>query len=288
VTVGPGVHNLTAAEYHSDPVEGGSLSSTGARKILDTCPAKFRHWQLEGEERKTVWDEGSAAHQLVLGAGPKLIKITGTGKGGPDAWQNDYDKTKVARARAAGAIPLKPRQWDMVHGMAAALSRHKLASALLSADQGVAEQTIVWQDQQTGVMCRALLDQLRHPAPAGQPFFVPDYKTAESAHPDKVARSLGDWGYHLQGWFYRQACIAAGRGPDVRFALVVQEKSAPYLVSVCFPDREAIEAGGLLARDALNQYAECVESGKWPGYADEGVPVSLPPWELQKAGVGEW
>jgi hypothetical protein len=288
VTVGPGVHNLTAAEYHADPVEGGSLSSTGARKILDTCPAKFRHWQLEGEERKTVWDEGTAAHQLVLGAGPKLVKVPGTGAGGENEWRNTADKKKVAEARLAGAIPLKPRQWDMVHLMALALRRHKLASALLSADQGVAEQTIVWQDPQTGVMCRALLDQLRHPAPAGQPFFVPDYKTAESAHPDKVAKSLGDWGYHLQGWFYRQACIAAGRGPDVRFALVVQEKSAPYLVSVCFPDREAIQAGGMLARDAINQYAACVESGVWPGYSEQGVPVSLPPWELAKAGVGEW
>jgi hypothetical protein len=70
--------------------------------------------------------------------------------------------------------------------------------------------------------------------------------------------------------------------------LIVQEKSAPFLVSVCFPDRESIEAGGLLARDAINTYAECVESGVWPGYSDQGVPVSLPPWELAKAGVGEW
>jgi hypothetical protein len=163
VTVGPGVHNLTAAEYHADPVEGGSLSSTGARRILDTCPAKFRHWQLEGEERRTVWDEGTAAHQLVLGAGPELVKVPGTGAGGENEWRNAADKEKVAEARLSGAIPLKPRQWDMVHGMAAALARHKLASALLSADQGVAEQTIVWQDPQTGVMCRALLDQLRHP-----------------------------------------------------------------------------------------------------------------------------
>lgn len=288
MTVGPGVHNLTAAEYHADPVEGGSLSSTGARRILDTCPAKFRHWQLEGEERRTVWDEGTAAHQLVLGAGPELVKVPGTGAGGENEWRNAADKEKVAEARLSGAIPLKPRQWDMVHGMAAALARHKLASALLSADQGVAEQTIVWQDPQTGVMCRALLDQLRHPAPAGQPFFVPDYKTAESAHPDRVARSLGDWGYHVQGWWYEQAVKAAGRGPDVRFSLVVQEKSAPYLVSVCFPDREAIQAGGMLARDAINQYAECVERGVWPGYSEQGVPVSLPPWELQRAGVGEW
>lgn len=285
---GPGVYNISAEVYHADPVPGGSLSSTGARYLLDNCPAKFRHWQANAEDTKKAWDEGSAAHKLVLGAGPKLVKVEGTGKPGVDAWLNAADKARVAEVRADGGIPLKPKQWDMVHGMAAALARHKLAAALLSPEQGDAEQTIVWQDQQTGVMLRALVDQLRHPAPAGATFYVPDYKTADSAHPDRVARSVADWGYHIQGWWYRTAVRAAGRGPDVQFALVVQEKSAPYLVSVMFPDRESIEAGGLMARDAINQYAQCMQSGVWPGYPESGVPVSLPPWELAKAGVGQW
>lgn len=287
IVPGPGVYNLPEAAYHADPVPGGSLSSTGARKLLDTCPAKFQHWQTSEGETKQAWDEGSAAHKKVLGAGPELVKVPGTGKSGVDAWQNDKDKNRVLEVRAAGGIPLKPRQWDMVHGMAAALARHKLAAALLDPTAGKAEQTIVWQDQQTGVMCRALIDLLRHPSPSGV-FIIPDYKTCECAHPDKVARSVSDWGYHIQGWWYQQACKAAGRGPDVRFALVAQEKSAPYLVSVCFPDAESIQAGGLLARDAINQYAECSESGVWPGYPEQGVPVSLSPWELAKAGVGEW
>jgi hypothetical protein len=288
VTVGPGIHNLTAEEYHADPVAGGSLSSTGARYLLDNCPAKFRHWLGEPAETKKVWDEGSAAHQLVLGAGPELVKIPGTGKAGVDTWANAADKEKVAEARACGQLPLRPKQWDMVHGMAAALSRHKLAAALLSPEQGTPEQTIVWQDPPTGVMLRALVDHLRHPLAGAGRFYVPDYKTAECAHPDKVARSVADWGYHIQGWWYEQAVKAAGRGPDVQFALVVQEKKAPFLVSVVFPDAESIRAGGLLARDAINQYAECMESGVWPGYPEQGVPVSLPPWELAKAGVGEW
>lgn len=35
----PGVYDLPAEVYHADPVEGGSLSSTGARKLLPpSCP----------------------------------------------------------------------------------------------------------------------------------------------------------------------------------------------------------------------------------------------------------
>ena len=286
---GPGIYNLAETDYHADPVPGGSLSSTGARKLLESCPAKYQHWRQQLEAPKAAWDEGSAAHKLVLGTGPELVRIAGDGKSGPDTWNTAAVKEQVAAARLAGQIPLKPRQWEQVHGMAEALQAHPLAAALLAPGVGAAEQTIVWQDEWTGVMCRALIDHLWHPVAAGAMFYVPDYKTAVSAHPDDVARSIADWGLHIQGWWYKQAVKAAGRaGPDTEFALVVQEKAEPYLVSVVIPDREALEAGGLRARDAINTYAECSASGVWPGYSPQGVPVSLPPWELAKAGVSQW
>ena len=289
--LGPGVYDIPADVYHADPVEGGSLSSTGARYLLDNCPAKFAHWRTTEAATKVAWDEGSAAHKLVLGAGPELVKIEGNGAD-VNAWRTtsgpDSDQARVAAARAAGKTPLKPKQWTMVHDMAAALRRHKLAASLLEPSAGKAEQTIVWRDPASGVMLRSLVDFLRHPNPAGT-FVVVDYKTCVSAHPDAVERSAAEWGYHIQGWWYRQAVKAAGYGgADVRFVLVAQEKTPPYLVSVTFPDEPALLAGGLRARDAINVYAECVESGVWPGYPEQGVPISLPPWELQKAGVGEW
>lgn len=286
---GPGIYNIPTDDYHRDPVPGRSLSSSGARYLLDNCPAKFDHWRNTDGEHKTAWDEGTAAHKLVLGVGPELIKVEGRGKGGVDTWTTNADKDDVANARLRGQVPLKPRQWDMVHAMAAALHRHRLASALLNPEAGVAEQTIVWQDPATGTMLRALIDQLRHPAPYGQMYYVPDYKTATSANPAHVERAVSDWGYHIQGWWYETAVKAAGRaGADVQFALVVQEKTPPYLVSVCFPDAESIRAGGQLARDAINQYTDCAAANSWPGYPETGVPVALPPWELAKAGATEW
>ena len=49
--------------YHADR---GSLSSTGARKLLE-CPARFRHEQLSPPPAKGVFDFGKLAHKLVLG-----------------------------------------------------------------------------------------------------------------------------------------------------------------------------------------------------------------------------
>ncbi|MBO0827768.1 MAG: hypothetical protein J2P24_08300 [Streptosporangiales bacterium] len=41
----PGVYNLPAAVYHADPVPGGSLSQSGAKKLLPpSCPALYRYW----------------------------------------------------------------------------------------------------------------------------------------------------------------------------------------------------------------------------------------------------
>ena len=37
----PGVYDVPFDEYLRDPVPGGSLSTSGARLLLDTCPAIF-------------------------------------------------------------------------------------------------------------------------------------------------------------------------------------------------------------------------------------------------------
>ena len=69
--VDPGVYTLPADEYHADPVKGGSLSSSGARKILE-CPARFR-WERDHPPVPTdAFNFGHAAHKLVLGAGPDV------------------------------------------------------------------------------------------------------------------------------------------------------------------------------------------------------------------------
>src|SRR5690606_30614366 len=70
--VEPGVYdNVPSEVYHSDPVPGGSLSSTGARKLATECPAAFKHWLDNPEPSKKEFDFGTAAHKVVLGDGPE-------------------------------------------------------------------------------------------------------------------------------------------------------------------------------------------------------------------------
>ena len=148
----PDVYDIPEAEYHADPVPGGSLSCSGAKKLLPpSCPALFDYERTHGQPYKKAFEFGSAAHKLVLGAGPELVVVTGTGKGGPNAWQNDDDKAKAAAVRQRGAIPLKPAEMAEVQAMAAKLREHPIASALLVPEGAKPEQTLIWEEQETGI-----------------------------------------------------------------------------------------------------------------------------------------
>lgn len=268
---GPGVYTLTDEEYFTGPIARESLSSTGARELL-TCPAKFRYNQQHTRPPKRAFDVGHAAHQLVLGAGPELVRFPGTGAN-PEAWQKKDDIAAVDALRAAGKVPLKPSDWDAVHAMAEALQSHPLASRLFT--QGQPERSLIWQDPATGVMCRAKVDWLR-------PDGVVDYKTCESADPQRLRKSVYDHGYHVQAAFYlrgfRLLDLDAAAQREPFFAFVAQEKTPPYLVTVFQLTDTALEYGDRKCAEALRIYADCVEADAWPGYSADIEDIDLPAW----------
>ncbi|MCZ1006380.1 PD-(D/E)XK nuclease-like domain-containing protein [Streptomyces lydicus] len=269
---GPGIYDLTAEQYHRDPVEGGSLSSSGARRLLPpSCPALFRWEQDHPQPPKKTFDFGHAAHKEVLGVGPELVLVDAA------RWDSDAIKAEVASIRAAGGVPLKRPEFEQVQAMAAAIRRHPVASWLFEPETGTAESALVWRDGPTGIMRRALLDWRPDPGPGRM--IIRDYKTARSADPATVARAVHEYGYHQQADWYRAGCRALGLCDETaEFVFVVQEKDPPYLVTVVQPDGMAMRIGAARNRRAIETYARCVETGHWPGYADEPVYLSLPPW----------
>lgn len=275
----PNVYNIPEDAYHRDPVVGGSLSSSGARTLLKDCPAIFQYEQQHPKTSK-AFDFGSAAHKEVLGTGPELVEIAGSGKN-PEAWLTNADKEAVAEARLRGAIPLKPSEMAQVKAMAAKLREHPLAAALLVPEGGDPEQTLVWQDDETGIMCRAMLDWL--PARRGQRLIIGDYKTAPTADPEAFRSSVHKWGYHQQDDWYLDGVRALGLDDDPDFVFVVQMKTPPYLVSLVRLDEEALRVGAQRNRQARRIYARCRETGIWPGYADDDITeVGLPAWAVRQ------
>jgi hypothetical protein len=247
------------------PVAGGSLSSHGARKLLE-APAKFRYEVDHPEVRKTKreFDLGHAAHKVVLGAGPDLVLVD------RDRWDTKEVKANLAEIRSVGAVPLKRPDFEMVKAMAAALREHKLAGVLLDPGAGMAEQTLAWRDEETGVWRRAMPDWLWH---GGR--VIVDYKTADSASRAAFIKAVARYGYHQQDAWYRDGVAAL---EDPAFLFVVQEVAPPYLVAVYDLDDEALRIGRERNRRALERYRDCTESGLWPGYSTDIETIALPRW----------
>lgn len=264
-----GVYNVPEAEYHADPIEGGSLSCSGSKLLLPpSCPAKFKWQRDNGSEHKAVFDFGSAAHRLVLGAGADLEVIDA------DNWMTKAAKEARAAAYAEGKTPLLRDELVQVQAMAATLREHPIASALFDPERGLPEQSLFWDLD--GTAKRARLDWL--PDLHNGRMILADYKSTVSSEPGSFAKSVANFGYAMQADFYMNGVRALGLADDVAFLFVTQEKTAPYLISVFELDAEYLRIGAALNRQAEEVYAECTATDSWPSYSDDVVRLSPPSW----------
>lgn len=271
--------DIDAESYHADPVEGGSLSSSGARKLLPPgCPALF-HWERHNPpEPKRHFDIGHAAHKLVLGVGPTIVD-TGLDNRRGNAWK-DAEKT----CREQGTVPLLSADYEMVHAMAQAL-QYSEAGELFEPGTFDAELVIVWRHNLgwDHIWRRAMIDLLPHDRG-----LVVDYKSCESADPSALQRAMHNYGYAQQADYYLSGLVALELvEPDTEFRFVCQEKTAPYLVTMFTPDAEAMATGRARNAEAMRLYAECTRTGIWPGYVTGVVDLSLPRWAQRAEDVDE-
>jgi hypothetical protein len=270
----PGVYDgIPDDVYHGDPVPEGSLSASGAKRLLPpSCPAIFRHEQDNGRAPKRAFDLGHAAHAKVLGVGAEVVTVDA------DDWRTKAAREARDEAYAEGKTPLLACEVEQVDAMAAAIRANPVASALFDhARGGKPEQSFFWRDNFHGVWRRARLDWLPDLTASGR-LVLADYKTAACAEPRKFERSVFDLGYHLSAAWYIDAVKTLGVAEDIAFLFVVQEKTAPYPVTVCQLDYDALRIGRILAQRALGIYADCQETGHWPGYSEQVELISPPPW----------
>src|SRR5690606_251862 len=144
--------------------------------------------------------------------------------------------------------------------------------------RGRAEQTLVWQDERTGVWCRARPDWLPDPRP-GRRMVLADYKTCASADPDALSRAAASNGWHQQAAWYLDGARALGlAGDDAAFVFVCQEKQPPYLVTVCQLDHVAMQIGAARNHRARCIWRHCRETGQWPAWSADVVELTLPRW----------
>ena len=274
----PGVYDgLDEAAYHADPVPGGSLSASGAKLLLPpSCPALYA-WRRDHPKVSAEFDFGTAAHKLVLGAGQPIWRLS------YDDWRTKAAQAARDEARAQGYVPVLEPDWQRVEAMAAAIREHPVASALLDPGRGKPEQSLFWQDDETGIWCRARLDWLPHRDPARR-FIIADYKTAAATDPASIRKAVANYGYFMQAAWYAEGVRVLGLDPDPAFLFIFQEKTPPYLVTVAQLDTEAVSIGRARNTLAREMWRDCTQAGVWPGYSQDIELITLPPWAARTEG----
>lgn len=272
----PGVYRaLPSAVYHSDCTPTPALSAGFAWTMIQRSPA--RAWfdsplnpDFTPEESDRM-DLGSAAHLLFLEPDrfdASVYRIDA------DDWRTKTARTERDRAREAGLVPLLKKDEQRICAMRKAL-RNELAGlpfatapkfAARGLAGGDAEVSYFWQA--AGVWCKA------------RPDYVPDsrtlidYKTTAT-----ISEDLGRYA-HGMGWPLRAAHYLAGHkaltGEDATYWYVIQETKPPFFVAVASLDSVALDWGRIMLAKALEQFRECLASGRWPNGDGKPQTITLP------------
>ncbi len=158
--------------------------------------------------------------------------------------------------------------------IARACHQHQVAAGLLV--DGKAHTVVLWNDELTGLLCKAQLDYWQPDA-----MRVNDVKTARDVEPRAWGAASFKFGYHVQAAFYIDGLSTAlDLAPeDFTFTDIAIEKSM-YPDVVCYEvSRELIAYGRHQYRGWIQRYAKCKESGHWPGIAETSfMTTETPAW----------
>lgn len=243
-----------------------ALSKSAIDKLLE-CPAMYKAW-LDGEEEEkdsTALRFGSLTHLLTLQpqefdsqyAIQELSLTTKEGKAWKASLPDDVEIIKAA-------------DYEKAQLMAEAVRDHPQAKMLFQ--NYVAEQAIYWTLD--GIPCKAKPDIV---AEIHGRRYIADLKTTDSANPESIRKSIAKWGYHRQAAWYLSGMEAIGK-PCEEFIFIFIDKKAPYLVTMCTLDNEALAQGMQECLRAVEHLKECQASNTWPCYTREIITLGLPKW----------
>jgi exodeoxyribonuclease VIII len=151
-----------------------------------------------------------------------------------------------------------------------AVRSHPGAASYLTS--GVAEQTITWTDQPTGIKCKGRYDWYARDRKT-----LVDLKTTRDVSAFRFAASAARLSYHAQLAFYVDG-LSFHVGDALRVVIIAVESEDPFDVAVYHLDEDVLYAGREEYRDLLEKVRGCRQLGAWPGRFTEEQSLELPAW----------
>jgi hypothetical protein len=281
----PGAYSADAVPieaYHGNEIcPGPSISASGLKLIRAKSPLHYWHQSPLNPNRpaqpeKRHFAIGKAVHDVLLlgDRWPSAYHITPPGFSRAAKVQQAAAIAAADEAQSEGRTVLTSDDAATVRAMAASLRSNTFAAAALA--NGEPEVTLVWQDNETGVWCRARPDFLPYKRK-----IIPDVKTAADGSPAAFAKAIGNFGYHIAAAHYMAGIEAIYGERPTNWLHAVIETPAPHVVSLYELPPESIDVGEDERRRALRTFADCLAADRWPGYATDVMPVGLSSWALK-------
>ena len=260
----PGIYtDLSSEQYHASP----GISKTGL-SMFKADPASLE-WSKNCPEDDEVMaaDIGDAIHAALLEpdryaaeyvVSPKFDRRTTAGKEGAAIFEHANQGKTVLDADQGKMISL-------IQGSAMA---HPTARFLLQA-AGSVEESLYWEDPDTGELCKSRMDKRLHDHP-----IIVDVKSVQSI--DQFQRQLEEFGYWLQDGMYSEG-YERHFGETPGFLLLVVQTSRAlkrYPVAVFELDPQSKAEGRSEFRRLLDAYHDAKTRGEFPGVQT----ISRPYW----------
>ena len=239
--------------------------SIGSLRELARSPKHYRYARDHHQTDSDALRVGRAAHTAVYEPDNFLRSYV--------MWSGSVRRGKAWEAFSA-AHPdrtiVTAKQYDLAMTIRDAVHADGRAMHYLS-QRGERNTTLVWDDIETSIRCKARLDFICEEA-------VVDLVTSSDAMPNRFGRAAVRFGYHAKAAFYADGWFeeTLNRKPVV---LIVVEKRPPHDVVVYRLPSAAMYAGASTYRALLNTLAECRKKNEWPGIAARGeLDLELPEW----------
>lgn len=273
----PGIHRIAAADYHRI-----DLCSKHRLDLIARSPAHCKEEIDNPKPQTPAMAFGEAFHTLVLEPDRYADEYVVEPAFGDCRFKDNKERRDLWRAQNAGKQSIEQQQADALQAMRESVMAHPAARMLIERI-GEPEQTFIWQDKASGVMCKARLD-----APLPDIQTIVDLKTGIDAKRSEFEKAIFTYRYHNQAAMYIDAgnTLAGGVAYE-HFVIIAVEKEPPYAVAVYRLRDDVVSAGYLQVRPLIERYGQCCASGRWPCYSNEIEDIALPRWAWQQMNIEE-
>lgn len=261
------ITNLSNTEYHKH----NALSASGLKSFMKS-PAHYQQYladksREDGAESTNAMILGGYIHSLILEPEKAVSEYAIQ----PDGLSLATKDGKEWKSQNADKIIIKYADSITAENAKKSLYLNPLSKRLLTG--GIAESSIFWKDDETGIECKIRPDYL-----INDNNFIIDLKTTTDSSPASFKKSSWNLNYHIQASFYQRG-IYAEFGEWFDFLIIAIEKDNPFLPAVIYSlDADLKEKADSIINEQLRYFSDCTQKKEWPGYVSGIQVLSAPDW----------